>query len=51
MDFYGIKNRPQKFQFIRDKKGKVNSLEVFNFPIQYGPYEINTKIDKPLPTN
>mgnify|MGYP000202115965 CR=1 FL=1 len=50
-DFFGIKNSPQKFQFIRDKKGKIISIEVFNFPVQYGPYEINIKTDKPVPTN
>ncbi len=44
-DFFTIKNGPQKLQFIRDKKGKVISIEVFNSPIQYGPYETNLKID------
>lgn len=49
-DFFGRKNSPQCFQFIRDKKGKVISIEVFNSPIQYGPYETNIKTDKQLPT-
>lgn len=47
-DRFGRKNSPQIIQFIRDKKGKVTSFEVFNFPIQYGPYEVNIKTDKEL---
>lgn len=45
-DIFGRKNSPQRFQFIRDKKGKVVTLEVFNSPIQYGPYETHIKTDK-----
>lgn len=48
-DLFGVKNSPQKFQFIRDKKGKVISIDVFNFPVQYGPYESNVKTNKTLP--
>jgi CubicO group peptidase (beta-lactamase class C family) len=50
-DFFAIKNSPQKFQFIRDKKGKVTSIEVYNFPIQYGPFETNLKTELALPNN
>ncbi len=49
-DIFGRKNSPQRFQFIRDKKGKVVTLEVYNSPVQYGPYETHVKTDKPLPT-
>lgn len=48
-DFFGIKNSPQKFQFIRDKKSKVTSIEVYNYPIQYGPFETHIKTDLQLP--
>lgn len=47
-DLFGRKNSPQQFQFIRNKKGKVISIDVFNFPIQYGPYETCIKTDNPL---
>lgn len=49
-DFFGVKNSPQKFQFIRDKKGKIVSIDVYNFPVQYGPYESNIRTNKALPT-
>ena len=49
-DFFSIKNSAKKFQFIRDKKNKIISLEVYNEPIQYGPRQTNIKTDKQLPT-
>jgi CubicO group peptidase (beta-lactamase class C family) len=49
-DFFSIKSSAKKFQFIRDKKGKIISLEVFNEPVQYGPRQTNIKTDKQLPT-
>jgi CubicO group peptidase (beta-lactamase class C family) len=48
-DFFTLNNSPKKFQFIRDKKGKIISLEVYNEPIQYGPRQTNIKTNKILP--
>lgn len=48
-DFFSIKNSSKKFQFIRDKKGKIISLEVYNVPVQYGPRQTNIKTDKEIP--
>ena len=48
-DIFGRKNSTQTFHFIRDKNNKVTSVDIFNFPINYGPSETNLKTDKVLP--
>lgn len=47
-DTFGRKNSTQTFQFIRDEYNKVTSIEVFNLPINYGPFETDFKTKKRL---
>lgn len=47
-DFF-IKDSPQRFHFNRDKKKKVVSIDVYNYPMAFGPVDVNKKTDLSLP--
>ncbi len=39
----------QYYQFNRNDKGDIISVELFNDPLPYGPHEVQIKTDLPLP--
>lgn len=42
-------SRTLRFQFHRNEKGQVNSIELYDVPIQTGPHRVQMKTSLPLP--
>ena len=48
-DSFYIKNSMKRVIFFRDKKKKIMSMQLSSYPIQYGPADLATKTNLPLP--
>lgn len=42
-DVFGLADAPKRFKFVRNKKGKIEAIQIFNEAIQYGPVELDVK--------
>lgn len=49
-DAFFIEGGAQRFVFLRDKTKKVYALDVFNYPMQFGPSDVCKLTDAPLPS-
>lgn len=49
-DKFFIEDSDKRFDFIRDNKGKITSLDVYTYPINFGPHDICQKVNISMPT-
>lgn len=49
-DKFFIEDSDKRFDFIRDNKGKITSLDVYTYPINFGPHDICQKVNVAMPT-
>lgn len=49
-DKFFTEGSDKRFDFIRDNSGNISALEVYEYPISFGPHDICMKADVPLPT-
>ena len=48
-DKFFIEDSDKRFDFIRDSKGKITSLDVYTYPINFGPHDICQKVNVAMP--
>ena len=49
-DKFFIEDSDIRFDFIRDSKGKITALDVYTYPINFGPHDICQKVNVAMPT-
>lgn len=49
-DKFFIEDSDKRFDFIRDNKGKITALDVYTYPINFGPHDICQKVNVAMPT-
>lgn len=49
-DKFFIENSDKRFDYIRDGKGKITALDVYTYPINFGPHDICQKVNVAMPT-
>lgn len=48
-DKFFIEDSDIRFDFIRDNKGKITALDVYTYPINFGPHDICQKVNVTMP--
>ena len=48
-DKFFIVDSDKRFDFIRDSKGKIAALDVYTYPINFGPHDICQKVNVTMP--